>query len=97
MMTLTLELTPAQETQLRAKAAAAGQDLATYLLSLAAVAIQENGIQESGNEEANDTGTEASRDGSAYDLFKDLLGGWGSGGGNLSEQSGAAVGVSHEG
>lgn len=74
-MTLTLELTPAQEKRLREKAAAAGQQPEAYLMTVADI---------DDDEEIEDAPT-----GSAYDLFKDLLGGWGSGGAvTLSENCG---------
>lgn len=73
-MTLTLELTPAQEKRLREKAAEAGQKPEEYLLAVADI---------------DDAQEEDAPTGSAYDLFKDLLGGWGSGGAvTLSENCG---------
>lgn len=66
-MTLTLELTPSQEKRLREKAAAAGQEPVAYLLAVADI--------DDAQEEVADVPP-----GSAYDLFKDLLDGWGSGG-----------------
>ena len=82
-MTLVLQLTDAQTKQLQAKAAQADKDPAAYLLSAAGI------------EAAPDDTTppaplpvETQSTGTAYDLFKDLLGGWSSNGSNLSEATG---------
>lgn len=80
-MTLTLELTQAQERFLCRRAAEAGQEPAEYLLTAAGITpdlVSELDI-------TNDVETN-----SAYDLFHGLLGGFASGGANLSEETGKA-------
>ncbi len=74
-MTLMLELEPEVETRLRRKAERAGQSLPEYLIAVA----------EAEPEEAGDDASE----GSAYDLFKGLIGHFRSGGeGRWSENCG---------
>ncbi len=76
-MILAIQLTETQDRQLRRKAALAGEEPAAYLLRAAGIA---DVTQDIAPEETS----------SAYDLFKDLIGDWGSGGANLSEDDGAA-------
>jgi hypothetical protein len=59
-MTLTLELKPEVESRLREKAEKAGQSLPEYLIAVADAEVED--------EEADEA------EGSAYDLFKGLLG-----------------------
>ena len=75
-MILTLKLTPEQEGFLRRRAAEAGLAPADYLLAAAGLMPQFAADPET------PTGDETD---SAYDLFRDLTGGFASGGANLSE------------
>jgi hypothetical protein len=80
-MTLTLELTPAQESFLRQRAAEAGLEPTDYLLTAAGLIPDVDGELDSSSEEETN---------SAYDLFRGLTGGFASGGANLSENVGRA-------
>ena len=80
-MTLTLELTPAQENFLRQRAAEAGLEPTDYLLTAAGLLPNVDGeLDTSIDEETH----------SAYDLFRGLTGGFASGGAILSEDVGRA-------
>lgn len=76
-MTLTLELTPAQEKRLREKAAEAGQEPQAYLLTAADI----------DDAEADKKEIEDAPTGSAYDLFKGRIGLFHGSGANLSENA----------
>ena len=80
-MTLTLELTSDQEVILRQKAAEAGQEPEEYLLTAAGIIIQSDLDPDT----IDDPEVE-----SAYDLFRGLIGGFRSGDGQLSENTGKA-------
>lgn len=80
-MTLTLELTNDQAVILRRKAAEAGQKPEEYLLTVAGIIKQ--------SDLAPDTIDDPKPE-SAYDLFRGLIGGFRSGDGRLSENTGKA-------
>lgn len=80
-MTLTLELTGAQEAILRRKAAEAGQDPTEFLLTAAGIIDLPNSVLDLNESDETE---------SAYDLFRGLTGGFRSGHGHLSENTGVA-------
>lgn len=78
---MTLELSQAQEIFLRQRAAETEQEPAEYILTAA-------GITSDINSKA--TTHDDAETNSAYDLFRGLTGGFASGNGHLSEQTGKA-------